>query len=436
MVTLDSIVCYDPRKFANECQQSDPPLPTDWYRKVNTYVNVVGMTPGSGAVLVRQEDLNKLLQIPNTKRTLKFGDVTLRNIRIVGNPRSLTSGAVGDGKAIYLVELTDRKIDAEGVTVSRYNWRYPNPTSSYDTNSLRSGVAWTWTQLIEDLWNQVGCLGTYPGLPSAISSTLATDTPVQIDCHGFRVADALEDVLALNGMAVCYDPVNDKFTIEYLADSGNAYKAFHQRWKSRQLWNDERIQGSADNIPAYGRVLFPVWSEETGGDNRRVYAVDVASGLTGTTENSYCLIQDYIPCRVNSSASVQNTSDLVARAAVAAKVFFDRFKPSTAQDAVNIAYGGWYNDPALLGSPTLDAVAWMDVGDGPVTSVFRCARSGVLPLFDFGASSPQTSGTMLTTLNGTELRQGSNSDEKDPLIRFGLPETGMESRMLRLGERP
>lgn len=96
--------------------------------------------------------------------------ITLRNLCIV-QARCVTSGVAGDGAALYLVELTDRRGLLwnpwfQQPTASYYNVPAPAYPGEYYYGSLNNYAVWSWADMIRDLWEQQQTpLGEFPGLP-------------------------------------------------------------------------------------------------------------------------------------------------------------------------------------------------------------------------------------------------------------------------------
>ncbi len=449
MLTIDGKPCVNPTSLFQACTLSDPPLSTAWYGEANRYFNPIGLSPGYGKLLLKRQTLDELLTEPHAPRRLIFAEkpelgneyrVEIPNIRLCGNPLCLTPGSVRHPEGVYLVDITDRRIDCEGLTSKRYNWRV-DPASSVQTNTLNGASEWTWTQLIQDLWNAVGELGDFPGLP-VDPIGLSTDTPSQIDCHAFRAADALEDVLTLNGLAVSYDPVRDKFSIVYLSQFDQALRATDVALRNAglRIGDDDKHDGGICESPEYARVLFPIWTAEgDSADPKRVYAIDVRrpDNTLNPRVGTFALIQDYRPCRLNSAGTIQDSAGMLTRASVAARVYFDRLWTQNHADPLNTVYSGYHKDQPFLRHNSLDCIGWQDYGEGPMTIVMRSGRQGVSPLYALGLSSPLTSGSILSDITSfTPVRVRGGNAGNGWRRGGGLPPTPRESRMDRMGERP
>ena len=170
---------YDPR-FERENRQRFFREDIPDLQLCNSFYCVAGRWPCKGWILVRKSDYDQLDKY-RTDFELHIDDLThpevVATYLSIVQAKCLSTGLIGDESAVYLVELTDRR----GLifnrwfqypTTSAYNVRAPAYPGSYHDYSLNAGVPWTWDGLLANLWNQMGfALGTYPGLPTAPTST-------------------------------------------------------------------------------------------------------------------------------------------------------------------------------------------------------------------------------------------------------------------------
>lgn len=144
--------------------------------RANSYYSVSGRWPDTGWLLIDRASYNQLSAYSNTLQ-LTICDfvndpLTINNLSIV-QARCVTRGIESDSNAIYLVQVTNNK----GVLYNpwfqfpvnvQYNVRAPGYDGSYYSGSLTGANntdAWTWSGMVQDLWNKASLLGTYPGLP-------------------------------------------------------------------------------------------------------------------------------------------------------------------------------------------------------------------------------------------------------------------------------
>lgn len=166
-----------------------------------------GRWPARAWILLARSDYDQIstygtyaLQIDDFKN----GPITLQNLSIV-QARCVTRGLAGDANAIYLVELTDPR----GVlwnkwfqfpTTSQYNVEAPAYPSQFYTPSMNGASAWTWDQMLGDLWAQMPLLGAYLGLPLT-----PANTPKNFSFPGTSAWEALNQILSYLGCSVSVD---------------------------------------------------------------------------------------------------------------------------------------------------------------------------------------------------------------------------------------
>lgn len=393
--------CQEPDILEGSCRRNGIPT-APWYGLCNSFTNPIGIKPGRGHLLLLRGILDKI--ILSEYQTLEFASypsnsqqsvLKLAAVRVVGAPMAITPGYPGDEATAFLVEVADRRIDCVGLANKRYNWRMM-PDVPHDSTSLNSGSAWTWAEMLEDLWDAVGNLGDFPDLPRTPDGT-----PQQIDARACLAADVLQDLLLLNGLSIYYDVFADTFTIIDIGDDSFADYAdtLLEKYMDVRCW-DQEFQHDAATIPAYVRVAFPVWS--MGGtpiDHGSYFRVDVANE-TGEPdeEDSYVLIQDFTACRTNQVGTSLNTSELATRAADIAEQWYKR---ATLDQFTPLArsLSGAISDSDLMPGQLFDAVIWSDTGKlgtapGPVTHLIRHGRIGNIPIVKPSGWTADTTGAI------------------------------------------
>lgn len=458
-VLFGGFQCLSPQELARDCANASPPIPTDlWYGKANRFTcPLIGLKPGYGHLLLpasvfSPNELDQRLRLnPNARRlldngiaqlalelagqrprpsqielftpydklTLKFTDayhdsaglvnrsLELPNIRIIGTPLCITPGDPRNG--VYLVEIADRRVDCEGLVNLRYNFR-AFPDADYEPYSLNgAGDPWSWERLLNIIWDLVGNLGDFPDLPAEIAGL-----PQQIDGHGVRAADLLEDLLAVNNMAVSYNPVEDEFGIVYFAsDKKDALFDQAQREASGQLiWDEKPAMGGSPPIPKFCRVVFPIFAPAAANLGAATYVVDVAQDSTillqtlsipntRTIRDSAAIQQDILPVRIKSNGTVvtESADDALERAQDVAYDFFYRALYATTKfHPISKVYSGLVFFDAFINHETankLDLIAWEDVGDGVKTRIMRAGIQGFPPLFFAASSLAYTNGELV-----------------------------------------
>lgn len=422
-VSYAGFPCEVPDSLAENCLNAEPPLPlSPWWGFANRYVCPLGLRPGYAHILMLSKHFSELT---DGKETLSFANNTsagnnticsFPNLRVAGTPICVTPGLRDDPNAVFFIELVDRRVDCVGFSNKLYNWR-PFPDAPRDTSSLNSGVAWTWTTLLGDLWDAVGGLGTFPDLPRSLSGT-----PEQIDATACRAADMLEDLLLLNGMAIAYNPFTDAFRIVDVTINRDDVMTELDSLDVVRLW-DQEPQYLDAYIPKYARVVFPVWA--MGGltlDSTSYYAVDVEDTAqdASTAQNSYSVIQDFSACRVDMIGDPLNKSSLVTRAADVAAVFFRKSR-SRSQRGIYRIFGGFIKSKNIVPGGLFDVVCWEDTSQttGPRTHVVQTSRQGFAPIVNPTPYAAATSGQMMSGAFSTAFLRTPNNQQTSAIIRAG-----------------
>lgn len=365
-ISLNNIPCVDPKEIRDYCLTQG--LPTSWYGKPNKYVCPLGAEPGYGHLLFEESDYKELTRT-TTAYTLRMqsqaGNRKFTGILLSGFPRNLTPGKKNP---ILIVEITDTRSNALKATNTRYSWR-DSPSSALVTNEM------TWAEVAEDLWGKNQFTQAFPGLPAGVHG--GDLTVEQYDCHGFKVISALEDLLTALGCVMAYDPTNDSYSISYAAGDTENLIAFAAKYRDALIYEDIPFNNNPFfNYPDNVRVLFPVWSEDTLADPRMVYAKDVAldlSSVYGGSKGGTLILQDKQPLRVDSSGTLLNQTEIDDRAEAVAATFLDRMASTTCKWPISRAYRGFIAGDATDGQAGVmfDLIAWMDIGEGPMTAFLR-----------------------------------------------------------------
>lgn len=199
----------------------------------NSYYNVAGRWSDVGWLLLDRNSYNQLDPYSKTLQ-LVIGDfvntpVTVSNLSIV-TVKCVTYGLASDVNAIYLLQVTNnlgilRNQWFQYPVDVQYNVRAPAYSSvneNYYSGSLtgtNSTDAWTWTGMVQDLWNKSGgLLGTYPGLPYTPDTT-----PEGFSFVGVPLLDALSNITDYLGMNIAGNYPNFSIVVPGAADT--AYSA-------------------------------------------------------------------------------------------------------------------------------------------------------------------------------------------------------------------
>lgn len=179
--------------------------------------------------------------------------------------RCVTFGLSGDANSVYLIELTDARGVLEnqwecfpvnpqnyGDAITAYNVVAPAYPGQYYTQTMNGVTPWTWTTMIQNLWQQMTLLGTYPGLP-----VTPTGTPENWWFPGASAWSSLMKILDHIGMTVAVNPQSaSPYTI--VQSSGtDTYNANLQTQYVGKLEDDQSyIDTGSARVPGYVVVLF------------------------------------------------------------------------------------------------------------------------------------------------------------------------------------
>jgi hypothetical protein len=173
--------------------------------------------------------------------------------------RCVTRGIAADPAAVYLVEITDRRgvLWNEWVdypTTSAYNIRAPAYPETFYAPSMNGGLAFTWTTLVQDLWNQMSAfLGAFPGLPNVPSGT-----PEGWWFPGAPAWVVLNDIMAYLGFVIVADltKATGQYTIVVDGAPDPAFAALTTKFAPIQEDDFEYIDAGSGRVPSQVLVLF------------------------------------------------------------------------------------------------------------------------------------------------------------------------------------
>jgi hypothetical protein len=310
------VPCVDPRLLHAECV--DRGLPVDlWLGKANLFTVPAGKGPGTGAVLLRYDDLLSL--DTEVDLTLTFlddaGSVALTKV-VVTRAVCVTPGASGDDSGVFLCELADRRWHLARIPVDKaYNLQAADGSGVLSATK-NGGSSWTWATLVQDLWTVLG-LGTAPSLPFTPAGS-----PENLTYWGGFAWAAVNDVLERIGCQCVYDPRDDTFTFVRIGTADPATdNTLTGRLDDVRTWDDYPAEPTRGWRPEKVRVLFPRRPAPTDG-NTPWYAVDVTLSVTSTTG---VVTGTYVALKDGTSAlgATGTPSNSAALATVAAEVAAD-----------------------------------------------------------------------------------------------------------------
>lgn len=389
-ITFGSVSAVEPLTALETCQRNNLPIDS-WWGKPNSFTNPLGGKPGQGWLLISRANLNAInlnashnlvMSLDKTEvagaASGQSWSVTHKNLHIASEPVCITPGLRDDEKACYLVEIADkRRLCRQTLMNWAYNQRRSAPNSSdYFNESLNAGTAFTWSEMVEDVWDYIGpdLMGDYPGLPFTPDGT-----PENFLFFGWYAIDALDIVLTRIGCALKLDTQADAFSIVQLcdADEKTAHLTALERRDKLRVWDDNFVDVNYGRIPETLAVLFAVRSDESTTTGESPYheiavdAVDVldAAGeaeIAGFLEDTTAVILDDMTAAW-SEAGVTNQSALQSRAEERAEDFYRIIKAAH----LHRIYGVPLDDVGMRPGAWILWSRWGDRGRGLVTEIFR-----------------------------------------------------------------
>lgn len=245
--------------------------------RANSIYIPAGRYPVRGWILLDRENYNKLstystsleLEVGNQSKTDNIG--TLKNLSIV-QAQCVTYGLASDKKAIYLVEITDKR----GVIsnqwfqyplTAQYNIRAPAYPDVFYSSSLNSGTTWTWETMLQNIWNSIddangdNLLGDWPGFPSGYT---VSGTPEGFWFNGVSAWCALNDILDHIGLTIACDLTQaNPYTLVNPGADDESFTALQDKYAvtTSPLFckedDQEYIDTGAGRVPRTVVVLFP-----------------------------------------------------------------------------------------------------------------------------------------------------------------------------------
>jgi hypothetical protein len=170
---------------------------------------------------------------------------------------------------VYWCEVADQRYISEMYTIARqYNVRSSPGSASYVATSLNAGTAWTWEEMVQDLWNEVD--------PNPIALPFVPDgTPEGFIFQEWKAWDALTHVLQRLACAVRYNPALGTYTIVRLGEEdANATKILRQI-RDRLIWDEYPIEPARTRLPEKVRVVFNIQPPPTNATTD-YYTIEVA----------------------------------------------------------------------------------------------------------------------------------------------------------------
>lgn len=392
--------CLDPAQEASNCRDLGYAL-GPWVGDANGFTCPLGQAPGRGRILMRRADLDAIDR--EALHDLVFREsqnvVTLKNLLIV-RAVAITPGYRSDPQAAYWAEIADKRYLCRGVPFDRsYNVRSA-PGGDYYSASLNAGSNWTWTDMVQNIWDAVGKLGTWPGLP-----VTPDGEPEGWQFFGSYAYDALGRILDRIGCALRLDPTTGVFTIVRIGTVDATAELAMQARENARVGDDDPLDPVRARVPANVRVLFAKQREnfdQTG--SSPWYAVDVAGSYSAAESGTYALIHDDLPAIYDDTDTLTNSSDLATRAAERAADYYRRVTLTH----LRREFSGAAALAGLLPGSQVHAITWRERGGlGLTTEVMRGpgTPAPVVP-YGFGGAAPTTDeGDVLEVFNTWNIEE-------------------------------
>ena len=364
-ITYGGYRCQDPQLLHRSFVDRD--WPTPWLGKVNHFIVPLGKGPGTGAILLRWEDLNALLPVPSGSAQrptpaydLTFADergnsVTLQKITIRSYD-CVTPGARDDDNAVYKVELVDKRFLIKGGTNRAFNVSSCDGTTFLSGTMSGGSASWSWQGVLDQLWTDAG-LGTAPTLPFTPDGS-----PENIAYYGWYAWDAICDFLDRIACRVKLNPEDDTYSIVRLGYGPNTANAAIDANEANRQREWDAYAGEPEYAwrPEKVRVLFPVRPEPPDGTSP-LYPVDITLATArGVPSGSLVILHDDLTALGNPPS---NLSNLTTRANERATDWLTKRTYFDAPFQV-IYYDVQENAVPDILSSIVERVAFKDVGYG------------------------------------------------------------------------
>lgn len=385
-LTFGGLPCQEPRRVHQFCMRKR--LPTDWVGLPNRFTTTLGSKPGKALFLMRLQELNQLNI--NNLNDLVFtdnqnGQATIKNLVFI-RARCLTPSYSNATGAVYLVEARDVRHFAQNEWYSSaafvsYNVRCPAGSQIYYQESTNGGAAWTWQQMLDDLWAHwigVAELGASPQLPGPPDGV-----PENYRFWGVPAWQAYNDVLTKLGYQLGCLPTkatNPCYLTAIQAPDAN-FNAAAQRWSSKLMLDDYTIESVRGNVPASVVVVFPMVYLAYGAEpttpasgnwaSTPVKAITVtpAGVPAGTEGGSEVTLFDDKPALLNFDGTLSNLAALQARASEVATKYYQSV--STGGTLMRRTYMGIISDTGFAPGLQVWGLSWRETGNGYVTEINR-----------------------------------------------------------------
>lgn len=369
-------VCLEPDTLAQECERVGIPY-GEWRQVANRFHCPRDATPGMGDLLLTRRQLDA---IDDTKaHELEISDkltgtkVSLQRIHIV-RAQCVTPGKPSDPNAVYHVQVADQRRFWKLFAVNQgYNASQTPADATISTDTSNAGVAWTWLGVWQDLWGKLprdngvaDPKGAAPDFPEPLNAN-----PSDLDYWDSTVAEALSDFLQRLGWTLCYDPLQDRYTLAVLGVAQVNLEADLDALLGVRLHDGEPVQPGLGRFPETVRVLFPKRPEAGWGRNP-YFHVDVPAAETnlvlpaGVLPTGRVLLWDDKEATLSANTCTNKAGLVIQAQRRATEYFRQLFK---GQEYRQVVYSGAQG--SILPGSEISSVIWEERGQGVKTEVVR-----------------------------------------------------------------
>ncbi len=303
--------CVDPYTLYKSCIDNELATGT-WWGKANGFQSGLGYEPGEGWILLRLEDLNKL--VTTTDQTLVFSGtddqhaITLNQLTLAA-AECITPGGEGDLNGVFLCRVVDRRFHLARIPIdAAYNVSMADG-SAFQTGTLNAGVAWTWQTLVDDL-------ATKCGLPTSqfVLPFTPNPQPENLTYWGGNAWQALCDVLDRLACAAKLDHSANTFSVIRLGVVNALGDAVFDRLKPQsRTWDGYLFDPLRAWLPEKVRVRFLRRPRPSDGSSP-YYTKDVTlTATTGVVSGSFVQLDDDMTA-LGATGAPSNSATLATRA--------------------------------------------------------------------------------------------------------------------------
>lgn len=389
-ITLDDKQVYDPARLVSELDRLERQGiyhgidRSRFLNKCNSFTSPRGFSPGRGYVLMLGKDANALTT-SGADHTLKFvagGTITYSKLLIV-DMAAVTGVEEYTDDALYVVELADLRVLGSLTSINKSYNVLTVDDSNHFAATLNGGSPWTYTEVVNDIWDL---------MPSAFGALGLVDAnlPTQFDpknyvFRGISAWAALERILTDIDHTLVLTR-SGSFGVVDCADNPAGFDEDRSANEAYLLSGSNDLEATISYIPEKVRVFFPKLNKAfQGSSDTRVltpkdlwqtdplYSVDVTTSSIDanieTVAETIAPVHDSQVATYDADGAITNAANLSTRATDVATAYINSLL--YADDSKTYRYSG-------ARSFTVDAnvasVSYHDFGDGIVTDVIARAR--------------------------------------------------------------